>query len=257
MQFRAVEYNEVPSTNGLVKNAIDSGEPEGLVVCARVQTAGYGRQGRKWRSPEGGMYASFLLRPENNMSALPTLSLVMGCAVRSAIAEFAKDPNCIKVIWPNDVVLSADSERERTKSAAFNKICGISLEKHGGGVCVGIGVNVTPVEGVEVGGKNKAAYVEDFAANPSSCSVEAVRDAVLHYVGCAHSEWYEDGFSPFVKEYNEHSALIGRHISVLRADGTEIVKGTAGSVDASGALHVCTAHSIYVPVATGEVHIEC
>ncbi len=54
--FRLQAYGEVPSTNEIVKRAIEEGEPEGLAVGARVQTAGYGRQGRAWSSPDGGMY---------------------------------------------------------------------------------------------------------------------------------------------------------------------------------------------------------
>ena len=49
--FRICEHDELPSTNDAIKQAIDAGAPEGEVVCARVQTAGYGRQGRAWKSP--------------------------------------------------------------------------------------------------------------------------------------------------------------------------------------------------------------
>ena len=37
------------------KRALEAGEPEGLAVSARRQTGGYGRQGRTWASPEGGL----------------------------------------------------------------------------------------------------------------------------------------------------------------------------------------------------------
>ena len=48
--------DEVTSTNEVVKNALREGKAEGLIVRARRQLSGYGRQGREWDSPEGGLY---------------------------------------------------------------------------------------------------------------------------------------------------------------------------------------------------------
>ena len=63
LAFRLRVLDEVTSTNDEVKRAREAGEPEGLAVSARRQTGGYGRQGRTWASPEGGLYLSLLLRP--------------------------------------------------------------------------------------------------------------------------------------------------------------------------------------------------
>lgn len=102
--FRIRSYGEVTSTNDLVKRAIDAGAPEGEAVCARVQTAGYGRQGRSWSSPAGGLYLSVLLRPDVPPAQLPTLSLVVGIAVRRALIRLTGSDD-IQLKWPNDVVL--------------------------------------------------------------------------------------------------------------------------------------------------------
>ena len=77
------------STNEVVKHALEEGEPEGLAVRARCQSGGYGRQGRTWASPEGGLYLSLLLRPHVPPAQLPTLSLVAGLAVREAAVALA------------------------------------------------------------------------------------------------------------------------------------------------------------------------
>ena len=171
--FRLRAYNEVTSTNDLVKRALEAGESEGLAVGALVQTAGYGRQGRGWVSPLGGMYVSLLLRPQVAVGQLPTLSLVAGLAVRRAIARFLPDDVArdVKIKWPNDVVYSA--------AVPLRKLCGISLERHAGGVCVGIGVNVFPPDderGVAVGGKNVAAYVSELASDERLAVASAARD---------------------------------------------------------------------------------
>ena len=105
--FRLQVLESVDSTNEVIKRAIEDGEPEGLAIRAYRQTGGYGRQGRAWKSPRGGMYESILLRPEVDMRELPTLALVVAIAVRRALASLVMDDQarriCIK--WPNDVVL--------------------------------------------------------------------------------------------------------------------------------------------------------
>ena len=105
--FRLQVLESVDSTNEVIKRAIEDGEPEGLAIRAYRQTGGYGRQGRAWKSPRGGMYESILLRPEVDMRELPTLALVVAIAVRRALASLVVDDQarriCIK--WPNDVVL--------------------------------------------------------------------------------------------------------------------------------------------------------
>ena len=137
LPFRILLLEEVSSTNDEVKRALEAGEPEGLVVRALAQVSGYGRQGRSWTSPEGGLYCSLLLRPQTAPRELPTLSLVVGMAVRRALVELAgvAAAETVRIKWPNDVVCEQ------------GKLCGISLEAHGGGVCVGVGVNVAPVSG--------------------------------------------------------------------------------------------------------------
>lgn len=84
-RFTFQGHASVTSTNDLVKQAIEQDVPEGLVVFAREQTAGYGRQGRVWSSPLGGSYESFLLRPDVVPQQVPTIALVAGLAVRRAL----------------------------------------------------------------------------------------------------------------------------------------------------------------------------
>ena len=84
--------DEVASTNEIVKNALREGKAEGLVVRARRQSGGYGRQGRPWDSPEGGLYMSLLLRPDVAGSGLATLSLVSPAIIIIVIiAKFMSD----------------------------------------------------------------------------------------------------------------------------------------------------------------------
>ena len=297
MEFRVRCYDEVGSTNELVKHAIEGGEPEGLAVAARVQTAGYGRQGRAWASPAGGMYLSLLLRPDVPLVHLPTLSLVVGMAVRRAVASFVPEDAAERVLikWPNDVVVGDSACVARVDAtggpigaaapsdagevladpssaggpaapsaapAPFRKICGISLEQHAGGICVGIGVNVAPPEGdgvvPQVGGKNVPAYVVDLVrpACGGDDLVGRVRAAVLREFGALYERWVAHGFAALLDEYAEHAALDGARVSIVNLDGSVQVSGTVRGVDVHGRLLVQPPDaSEPVAVSSGEAHV--
>ncbi|MEC4184384.1 biotin--[acetyl-CoA-carboxylase] ligase, partial [Adlercreutzia sp. R21] len=154
--------DDVASTNEIVKNALREGKAEGLVVRARRQSGGYGRQGRIWDSPVGGLYMSLLLRPDVAGSGLSTLSLVVGLAVQRALEALAVPAarDAIQLKWPNDIVyMPADCPR----ADEYRKLCGISMEACGGGVCVGIGINVFPPEIAQpVEGRNIPQYMADL-----------------------------------------------------------------------------------------------
>ena len=52
----------IDSTNNALKKLAAQGAPDGTVLWASEQTAGRGRLGRSFLSPEGGLYLSMLWR---------------------------------------------------------------------------------------------------------------------------------------------------------------------------------------------------
>ena len=297
--FRVTALDEVSSTNSVVKHAIEEGEAEGFAVCARRQTGGYGRQGRTWSSPEGGLYLSILLRPSAPSAKLPTLSLVTALAVRSAIAALLPEKTgaSIQVKWPNDLVVPTACQPLETADAArrshvpscrfalcphdpkaaqlrnapiwgartpladpsqkppFRKVCGISLEAHAGGVCVGIGVNVIRASAEDeegMGGKNVPAYLEDLGYQGS---IGALSQDVLREFEPCYALWQREGFAAFAEEYERHAALIGENVRILNQLGAVQAEGCAEGVDALGRLLLRTRHGSLVPVGSGEAHV--
>ena len=313
LAFRVRQLDETTSTNDEVKRALEAGEPEGLAVRALRQTGGYGRQGRAWASPEGGLYLSLLLRPRVEAVVLPTLSLVAGLAVRRAAAELLPPDagETVLVKWPNDLVVStacrppeptdaaaargtrsrgdaggsrtearfastiptisgttaalADSLRQPAGNqpagnqpagaASFRKLCGISLEAHAGGVCVGIGVNVEPpnrADAAVVGGKNIPVYLPELGFE--GC-VDDVADAVLRAFAPLYRAWLSEGFAPLVDEYAAHASLTGRSVRMVNRSGEPVAQGTVASVDEFGRLVLRASDGSLVPVASGEAHL--
>ncbi|HEY3528561.1 MAG TPA: biotin--[acetyl-CoA-carboxylase] ligase [Nocardioides sp.] len=120
-------HAEAESTNAL---AATTPEP-GLVVVADHQTAGRGRLGRTWVTPEGAALTfSAVVDPGLDDEWWPLLPLVAGYAVARTVGGSLK--------WPNDVLLGG------------RKVCGILVERvhvRGRGAdtplaVVGIGLNV-------------------------------------------------------------------------------------------------------------------
>ena len=249
LHVRLMAFDEVESTNTVVKHAIEAGEPEGLVVRARVQTGGYGRQGRTWESPEGGLYQSLLLRPVAPSAELPTLALAAALAVRAALLRTGGLPEeSILVKWPNDIVCAA------------GKLVGISCELHAGAVCLGVGVNVmrpAARSAQHLAGKNAPAYLADLMRRETSDAeslISRVGDAVLDSIATYYDRWQQEGFSIFADEFAACSSLSGKRVRIADVGGNAMLEGTVSGVDASGRLLVRTVAG-ETPVTSGEAHI--
>jgi len=122
----------VASVLDVVHGLAEEGAPDGTAVLADEQTAGRGRQGRRWYSPAGaGIWLGYLKRPgpgaENGIMALR-----VGLALRDVLAELGVT---VWLKWPNDLLI------------CDRKLGGILCEARWSGakaawVAVGIGLNV-------------------------------------------------------------------------------------------------------------------
>lgn len=152
----------VDSTNTRIKCLAVQGAPDKTVYIAAAQSAGRGRQGRSFVSPEGGLYLSMLLRP--GCSAEGCLSITPSAAVAVCRAVEQVCGLACGIKWPNDVVLGG------------KKLCGIlteaSTDQNGLFLVLGIGVNLNteefpeelrPVAGSVFLHSGKKTEPEDFA----------------------------------------------------------------------------------------------
>ncbi len=133
MNITILRFDSLSSTNTEAAHQARRGANEGLCVVARQQTAGRGRHGRVWISPENaGLYFSIVLHPKLETHFLPLLTLMSAIAVFDILqALFQINPD---IKWANDVLVNN------------KKICGILAEtletKLGLAVIVGIGINL-------------------------------------------------------------------------------------------------------------------
>lgn len=197
-------FDTIDSTNTAVKRLAETGAAEGLVIISAEQTAGKGRRGRSFYSPQGsGLYMSLLLRP----TLSPEKSLYITSAAAAAVAETLENISGVPagIKWVNDIYM-----RER-------KVCGILAEagiKAGrvDYVVLGIGVNLLPPQGgfpEEIRDVAGAAYIE---GDPEKLRARTAAGIIDRFTG-----YYRTlAEKPFIEEYRRRSILTGQRVNVYR-----------------------------------------
>lgn len=237
-------------------------------MVARRQTGAYGRQGRAWSSPEGGLYFSFILDPLHahphevqRISQLPSLSLVMSLGVRFALSSMASDDS-IKIKWPNDIVVV----RPDMPLGHYAKICGISLEAVQGKLCCGVGINVFRPDGPLEGSPDQAparaydlAYLEDLVPSLADASnrqlvLDDLLARLLDSIERAYAQWLEMGIEAFIRRYDDALFNLGQYVMLDTIDGKLLHEGKVLGVSEAGELLLETADGETIRVASGEVH---
>lgn len=237
-------YKSLDSTNNKAKELAGEDAPHGLLVAADRQTAGKGRIGKRWESPEGrSVYMSLLLRPDLKPVSASMLTLVAALAVAAALREVGNTECFIK--WPNDIVINK------------KKVCGILTEMDSrqnrlNFVVVGIGINVNEK-------KFPDAIREKATSLLLATGQRTARNRVIQAV-MEHFEIYYEKFMKFksmetlIGEYNEQLINCGRQVKIMERART--FTGTALGIDSSGALQVEMTDGIIQSVSSGEVSVR-
>lgn len=157
--FRLEVHEALASTSDLVAERAVAGEPAGLAVLARRQTAGRGTQGRGWESPAGNLYMTTLLRPGGALRDAPQWSLLAGVALAEAVAPLLPDPAALTLKWPNDLLLRG------------RKLAGIlaeaSASAKGGVAWISLGIGVNLAAAPVVPGRETASLAGEGIVPPA------------------------------------------------------------------------------------------
>ncbi|MEW6355112.1 MAG: biotin--[acetyl-CoA-carboxylase] ligase [Planctomycetota bacterium] len=220
--------SETTSTNIIARERAQKGGPDGALVIAEGQTAGKGRQGRKWFSPNGaGIYMSLILRSPFHTRRPEILSLLGAFTTATAIRAEAGIRAEIK--WPNDVILNS------------KKVAGVLGESgHGGGppfVILGIGINVNT---------RAEDFPTDLAETATSlriaCDREFSREALIASILDRFEEFYlrtePEALTDLITAIKPLCPMLGERVRVRHE--RELVTGRAVDIDETGALIVQT-----------------
>ena len=189
--------------------------PNFSVLVAGSQTAGRGRVGRQWVSPQGKSLAiSVLIKPDWPQEHLGWLPLVAGVAMKRAVQNALPESE-IQLKWPNDVLV------------AGKKVSGILSEliPQGKSVVVGAGINLTLETSELPIPQSTSLLLEGWSKSPD--------DFLATYLGNL-KELLED-FEKAQLEVREECTTVGLHVRAIFPDSTE-QSGTAVGIDDSGRL---------------------
>jgi len=138
---RVLYFSTVGSTNDVAMTAASEDGSEGLVVLADAQTAGRGRRGRQWFSPDSnGLYVSVVLDPSRAAAdrdrATALLTLAAGVAIAEGIGAVTGFTPDIK--WPNDLIINQRKVGGILAEAATSPAASRAISS----VVLGYGLNV-------------------------------------------------------------------------------------------------------------------
>lgn len=241
--YHLLTYDVLDSTNEEAKRLAGGGASHGAVIWAKHQTAGKGRMGRDWVSPEGNLYVSVLLRPPCALPECAQLSFVTATAALETLKPIIPDEGDIQAKWPNDLLFNG------------RKLGGILLEsfttlneygKDQQWVVVGVGINID-------------SYPEDVPF-PATClresgveiiSAKIVLSRFVYNFIHAYDSWVAEGFEPLREHWMQHAYRLGFPTDVLMGD--TLWQGAFQGIDEYGRLLLQLADGTVKAITAGDV----
>jgi BirA family transcriptional regulator, biotin operon repressor / biotin---[acetyl-CoA-carboxylase] ligase len=220
------------STSDRARELALAGAPHGTLVTAAEQTAGRGRQGRRWSAPaHSALLMSLVLRPSPSgcVPPPPLLPLIAALAVCDIVGDRAQ------IKWPNDIVL--------VRGDRLAKLAGILAEgrPQEGWAVLGIGVNVA----VRVADLPDELHDSAATLGQTPADVEPALQRLLR----ALSRRLAQDDDATLQAWRERDALRGREVSWSSG------RGRAQGIDGAGRLVVSLAGGGRAALDAGEVHL--
>ena len=229
------------STNADMLELAQGGASEGMWLRAERQTAGRGRQGRDWASPEGNLYASTLVRLRPSDPPPATLARVAGVALEETVRLFLDREGTgraagLALKWPNDLLLDGA------------KLSGILLERSGDCVVIGMGVNLAHhPEGLDRRTTSLAAH--GAAADPA-LFLETLAEIFTRWV----ARWRGEGIGPVRDRWAARAHPPGTARTARLPDGSAI-EGLFLGLDSDGALRLRLADGSAHAMRAGDIFL--
>jgi len=230
---------EVDSTNNKAKQIAFESQ-DGDVVVSETQHSGRGRRGREWHSPKGGIYISFILKPNVPPERAPQITLLSSVALVETLNSMKSKMNA-KIKWPNDILISG------------RKISGILTELSSdmekiNYVVVGIGINLnTDLEDLP----EKAASLK--VEMGQEISVKLFLKSFFEHYDTVYQEYLDNGIDQIIEKWKKNSDTLGKNVKIIGIN--ETYDGLAKDIDENGALILKTKEK-EIKVYSGDVSLR-
>lgn len=236
LEAKIHHFKQVGTTMDIARELARKGE-EGIVI-AESQTQGRGRLGRKWHSPEGGIYFNIILRPKLSPIYAHRINLMAAISVAKAIRKLFDLKAELK--WPNDVLIKG------------KKVCGILAEME---------VETDAIKFINLGiGINANFPISQYEGGATSLKEELGREIsrkellslVLKEIEAEKAKLER---ADLIEEWKSLSATLGKEVRII-APG-ETIEGKAIDIDNSGALIIRKQDDSLATAIAGDcIHLE-
>jgi BirA family biotin operon repressor/biotin-[acetyl-CoA-carboxylase] ligase len=230
---RLFYFPEVTSTMDVAKDMARKGCPDFTVVVAGRQENGRGRLNRVWRSADGGLYFTMVLRPR-----LPlVLSSRVGFCASMTLARLLRKAYDIEAVvkWPNDILV-----HER-------KLAGMLIEMEAEAdrvyfVNVGLGINVN----------NDLSTFEPQAVSLKKILGKEIsrKELLSGFLAEFEDEVKQSDFENTVSDWKRFTTTLNRHVRVVTS--RDVIEGLAVDVEENGALILKTADGSLKKILYGD-----
>ena len=227
-KYEKFHYAICDSTSTRAREYIkENPQTQYAVFTADAQSAGRGRQGKSFYSPEAtGLYMSVVMPSKTSIE--DTVSVTSRAAVSVCRALCDKSGLPLKIKWVNDIYLGD------------KKVCGILCEKTGDRLIIGVGVNLTT--------KEFPQDIKDKAAGIGDIDKGELADSIANGLFCLWDD------ADYLDYYRENSCVIGKNITYIENNEEFFAKAIA--IDQNGGLVVENAEKMLKILQSGEISVR-
>ncbi len=203
-----LRFEKIPSTQDYAKENLSS-FTEPTIIISKEQSSGRGRYERKFFSPIGGLYLSFVIKWEE-----PYLGIIAPLGITETISKIGIET---KILWPNDIVFEG------------KKLGGVLIEKIDGKNIIGIGINCNnKIKDFDEKLRNKITTL--FEISGKKIDIEKFGVEIIENIFFLSRE------TQFLKEeYERRMEGIGKK-GIVRINSKEEIKGEIKGISEFGAL---------------------
>jgi BirA family transcriptional regulator, biotin operon repressor / biotin---[acetyl-CoA-carboxylase] ligase len=237
-------YQTIDSTNTVTKNLAMKDAPEGTVIITEEQTAGKGRLDRKWFSQSNkNLLFTILLRPPWGVENAFLLTMTLAISAIDEIKNLAGLDVLIK--WPNDLYVG--------KKKLAGMLTEFSMKDHMVDyIIIGLGINVNWTPGEQDGLLYPATSI--LAETGRTTPRNELLAGILNRFDANYKKALSGETDFLHQRWNEVSLITGKEVDIISPE--ETIKGTAISIDKSGALILRNNLGKEVIVLSGDVSLR-
>jgi len=221
-------FDSIDSTQNQALKMAGESANNGTVIIAAKQTGGKGRSGRRWVSPEGGIWFSVILQPKFNISITTLFPIASALALSNALEKTFKISPELK--WPNDLTIKGKKVAGILVDASLesNRIENMVL-----GVGINFNIDAKQIEKMLKGTPNFYGVASLSEQKKKIKPIQLIQTFFIE-LEKIYNLLNTKQTKKIISEWTKRSSTIGKNVELNTRDGK--IKGKAIRIDEDGAL---------------------